>query len=216
MILVLFFERIWADLINFLPIRPFGQLVIQCVGPGCLPGCMHYPWENTCTLFEWMVSSTYSITFPVSGINGCSSVHWLIGFLAICIIRMTARKARLHYVFCMKCVFVCVRCNALKEKSGAEMAPQWSHFHVQTWLLRKKWLHFNKVEPFFQTAPQWRHFDSTFFSVCVYLWVLYSNCRPGIVLTEHSQSWNWPFWPDFGEFWPFLGGPSPSYIDPLS
>ncbi len=52
----------------------------------------------------------------------------------------------------------------------------WNHdgseaqfFFSQTWLLRKKWLHFNKVEPFFffKKVPLCSHFGSTFFSVMV-------------------------------------------------
>ncbi len=34
----------------------------------------------------------------------------------------------------------------------------------------------------------------------------------GIVLKEHSQGWNWPFWADFEEFWPFLGGLPPHIL----
>ena len=36
--------------------------------------------------------------------------------------------------------------------------------HLGT-VLRKKWLHFNKVESFFQMVPPWSRFGSTLFSV---------------------------------------------------
>ena len=32
-------------------------------------------------------------------------------------------------------------------------------------IIKEKWLHFNKVEPFFPIVPLWSHFGSTFFSV---------------------------------------------------
>ncbi len=36
----------WSKIIFPRPDRDFGS---QYQGPGCLPGCMHDPWENTCT-----------------------------------------------------------------------------------------------------------------------------------------------------------------------
>ncbi len=43
----------------------------------------------------------------------------------------------------------------LKETSGAEMAPQWSHFHV------------HRLAPIQEKVPLRSHFGSTFFSARV-------------------------------------------------
>ncbi len=65
---------------------------------------------------------------------------------------------------------------SLKEKgelkwlhSGAVfMSTGWPPFRCR---FRKKWLHFYKVEPFFQMVPLWSRFGSTFFSSAGNVWL---------------------------------------------
>ena len=79
--------------------------------------------------------------------------------------------------------------DSLKEKSGAEIAPQWSHFHVQdgpllgtdlippNMIIMKKWLHLKERAP---KSSLGSHFGSNLFQC-------YSRFAPVGLRSIHSQ-----------------------------
>ncbi len=53
--------------------------------------------------------------------------------------------------------------------------------------LCKKWLHLNKVERFFQMAPQWRRFGSTFFSVDITVKEYKKPCKSNFLRVWYNR-----------------------------
>ena len=97
--------------------------------------------------------------------------------------------------------------SSLKEKSGAEMAPQWSCFHVHTLLVVWRWVlkwYLNGGHPVdMKTAPPWSRFGSTFFFQCSFIleriWGyspahLQVNCRYFLSLLHPSEYWVASIW----------------------